>query len=241
VITEKRFAASHHAFWHELLPLGEHYVRQCNLGLGRFDQPLRSLVQPKLRGVVNEFGFRLFSAGVSKLVPARALPPEVLSDELANSVAFIERFRQHGRGQLARPGDAGVQEAIAIAERIAGFLASAAGDGAAIVPRPRFFGCGWLSECEGDVFCGDVLYEFKAGVRAFRMVDIRQLLIYCALNYASKTFEIRDVCLMNPRHGIFFSESVEGLCQALAARSSVDVLGEVVEYLSEGSAQYSSA
>jgi hypothetical protein len=62
VITEKRFAASHHAFWHELLPMGEHYVRQCNLKLARFDAPLRSQLSPKLRGVVNELGFRLFVA-----------------------------------------------------------------------------------------------------------------------------------------------------------------------------------
>jgi hypothetical protein len=134
-----------------------------------------------------------------------------------------------------------MDEAVLIAERIADFLSKALGAATAFAPMPRFLGCGWLSECEGDVLGGDALYEFKAGVRAFRMVDFRQLLVYCALNFASKTHSIRDVCLMNPRHGVYYGEAIEDLCQALAARSSIDVLGEIVEYVSEPLVHFTTA
>ncbi len=55
---------------------------------------------------------------------------------------------------------------------------------------PRFEGCGWLDECEADFLTSNVLVEVKAGDRAFRSIDLRQVLIYCALNFASKKYDI---------------------------------------------------
>ena len=42
MIAEKHFTLSHSAFWHQLLPLSENYVRECNVEAGRFVDELET-------------------------------------------------------------------------------------------------------------------------------------------------------------------------------------------------------
>jgi hypothetical protein len=65
------------------------------------------------------------------------------------------------------------------------------------------------------------------------MIDVRQTLLYCALEFAAKAYDIRDICLVNPREGTYFTESLIHLCDLVAGRSATEVLGEIVEYVSE--------
>jgi hypothetical protein len=78
----------------------------------------------------------------------------------------------------------------------------------------------------------------KAGERGFRGSDIRQMLCYCALNFASKKYEIEDLCLVNPRSGRYITATVEYLCMRVASRSAAEVLADIVEYVSEPPGRY---
>jgi hypothetical protein len=236
VITEKRFASSHHAFWRELLPMGEHYIREVNQQLARFEEPLASASMPKFHGIVNELAFRLFIRATTENLPFAQLTDPVISSEISQTVRFIESFRQHGRGPLPPPGQVEIEEALLLVRRLHAFFQK--GSDAPLLVQPAFPGCGWLSECQGDVLSSGTLYEIKAGARAFRMLDVKQVLVYCALNFASKRHNIRDVCLLNPREGMYFSETLNRLCELIAGRSAVDVLGEIVEYVSEANGRY---
>lgn len=236
VITEKRFASSHHAFWRELLPLGEHYIREVNQKLARFEEPLASASLPKYHGVVNELAFRLFIRTATENVSLADLTDTVILTELSHTIRFIEAFRQHGRGSLPSLEKDEIAEALVLVRRLSAFFQR--GSDAPLVAQPVFAGCGWLSECQGDVLSSDTLYEIKAGARPFRMLDVKQVLVYCALNFASKCYNIRDVCLLNPREGTYFSETLNRLCELISGRSAVDVLGEIVEYVSEANGRY---
>lgn len=231
MITEKRFAQSHHGFWHDLMPMGEHYVRNLNLDTERFSTPMGGESPASTRGLVNEVGFRLFVASVESGVRPAELQPEAISAQHDGARSYIEAFRQHGRSKLPPLDDRDIREGVTLACRLHDFFA---GDGVALCTlKPAFRGCGWLSECEGDVLRAGALYEVKAGARTFRAVDLRQIMVYCALNFASKQFNIDAIGLANPREGVFFVDSLEGMCEAVAGRSSVEILGEIVEYISE--------
>lgn len=134
-------------------------------------------------------------------------------------------------------------DAVFVAERLEEFFAKQIieSDGSAQLEiRPKLAGCGWIDAAEADVLFGNTLYEVKAGERHFRMTDLRQLLCYCALNFSSKQYEIRNAALINPRFGTLIRDELDSLCQQIAGASSADVLGEIISYISEPFSRYQS-
>ena len=238
MISEKTFVLGHSGFWTALLPRTEAYVRSCNLALERFLEPVDSAVPAGQRGVVNEFAFRLFASAVDLGIGPEAVSAEVRRACATDALDHIRRMREFSRTPVAAITSLGEQEGETLALRLAFFFA--APDRQPIIPRPRFPGCGWLSEAEGDVLASDVLVEIKAGDRLFRGADFRQLLAYCALNFAAKRFRINHVCLMNPRRGVYFLAPLEGICEQLAGATADEVLGDIVAYVSEPVGRYRS-
>jgi len=236
VISEKQFAISHAPFWHQLLPMAEEYVRTRNRELGRFAPPLASTLPSDTRGVVNELGFRLFVAGLAHPGPIRALPTETVEGCVRGSLRHIRGLREHGRTPVPDPTPEQIRESGTLAERLGVFFRKAVQE--PVVPFPVFRGCGWLDECAGDIFAERTLFEVKAGDRNFRSIDLRQVLTYCALNFASKTYEILRVCLVNPRLGLFLEEPIERLCRELAGLPLTEVLSEIVQFVSEPRDRY---
>jgi hypothetical protein len=229
VITEKRLAISHLSFWERTIPMGTVYVRRVNLSPERYVQPLLSdLVQE--RGVINEAAFRLLCAAARAGGGISALTESDTQRSVAEAVAFIRRFRQFSREPVADPDRASVLEAITLGQRLERFVGL---DKAPVVFAPRFPGCGCVDECNGDLLQGDCLCAIKAGDSGFRTQDLRQVLVYCALNFASRTYPINAVCLVNPRRGVYWTEKVDALCLAIAGTSPADVYGEIIDYISE--------
>ena len=99
--------------------------------------------------------------------------------------------------------------------------------------RPRFRGCGLVSAREGDVLEGDCLYEVKAGDRAFRITDLRQLLFYAALAYSSGSLGFQKLGLFNPRTGAAWVRTLDQVCQSIAGVMAIDTLSTLVSQFSE--------
>src|SRR5690606_35885981 len=102
--------------------------------------------------------------------------------------------------------------------------------------RPKFSGCGLISECEGDLIEGTCLYEIKAGDRTFRVVDLRQLLTYSALAYAEGALSFSEIGIFNPRRGVAWRKSLEEVCYALSGLRLNDTLSSLMEQFSSVSA-----
>ena len=236
MITEKHFSLSHTAFWHQLLPMTESYIRECNVEAARFADHFESQAPAGKRGVINEISFRLFAATLSAGQPVSQIPPSQVHECVEQGLRHISQMRQVHRTPVAPPDATDLAEARELADRLQGFFTLAKLP--ALRVFPPFPGCGWLSECCGDAFSPRVLVEVKAGERTFRGSDIRQLLCYCALNFASKSYDITSICLVNPRSGRYISAPLEEVVQRLAGRPAVEVLAEVVEYVSEPQGQY---
>jgi len=139
-------------------------------------------------------------------------------------------MRQYSRVEASELDQIGMSEAKKLAIRIERFFSQ---QWQCIVPSPRFPGCGWLDEAEGDVLADGVLFEIKAGDRNVRSIDLRQVLVYCALNFVSKSYNILKICILNPRTGCYLHDDLESLCRGCGGASAADTLGEIAEYMSE--------
>jgi hypothetical protein len=236
VTSEKHLSLSHAGFWNALLPMAESFIRARNLSLQRFDNPIASTTAPSEHGVINEVAFRIFAACVQLALPPEDLPSDVVHRCTRDALEHIRRFRQFSRSPVAHATGEGLREAKLLATRLTTFFQSR--QTKVLHARPFFAGCGWLDEAEGDVIEDATLFEIKAGERLFRTTDIRQVLCYCALNFSSKTYDLERIGLANPRLGVYLVEELEILCQKIAGTSAVNVLSEIVHYVSEPLGRY---
>jgi hypothetical protein len=235
VISEKQFALSHPGFWNQLLPMSREYLRMANRQLERFAPPFRTRTQEYDRGLTNELAFRLFVA--TQLEGTKAsLSLTSIGQAIEASLHHIRILREFGRAPVPAPTREAIDEAKQLADRLVMFFRE--NRFSPVRPFPLFPGCGWIEECAGDALGSEILFEVKAGERAFRSIDIRQLLTYCALNFASKSYGISHVCLVNPRRGVFLLDALDRLCFDTAGRPHTEVLSEIVEYVSEPQDRY---
>lgn len=230
MITEKAFVLRHNAFWHRLLPMAPAYVRTMNVSATEFARPVSAATDDN-RGVVNELAFRLFAAALLQRCAPGELDATSVQAHLQESLKFIQRFREYNRQPVGAPSEMAIAEAVQVAENIGQYFAAQHTE----VPLvwPKFAGCGVVDECSGDAIADEALVEVKSGGGPFRGRDVRQVLCYAALNFANKRWDLRRFCLVNPRRGVFFGEDVDKLCRETAGASAVEVLSDIVQYVSE--------
>lgn len=96
--------------------------------------------------------------------------------------------------------------------------------------QPTVPGCGVVDEAVADISTASELIEVKAVLRPFRGSDFRQVLTYLAMYY-SKGVVFDLVTLVNPRTGHRFSIAVETLCGGISGRAMVEVLQDVIEWM----------
>jgi hypothetical protein len=207
------------------------YIRRVNMGSARFAPPL-VVRSDGNRGLINEVGFRLYSAALGEGVRPSKLDSASVSAAAADALRFIRRFRAEPREQLVPPTGRDLAEAAKIAERIALFVHTVA-RGQDVLPWPSFRGCGAVDECDGDLLIGETLCEVKAGDVAFRGRDIRQVLVYGALNWIARTYPIAGFYVVNPRRGTYLRDTFDGLCVQIAGCASLQVFDEITQYLLE--------
>ena len=181
--------------------------------------------------LVSELGIRWFSARVRNGRISERLPSKTaLGRHTAEAMAFVARLRGSPTPELPGPSPTEIGEAEALVGTLQDFVHGWE-DGEKIVPRPAFSGCGFLAACRGDLLLGHTLYEMKRVERGFRQPDLRQLVIYCALNAAAAQHDIRRVGLINPQRGTFFRADLEWLVRNLAGRGSAELFPDILDFV----------
>lgn len=227
MISERKFARSYSSFWRLILPLSEAYVRHINSRLAEYMPAFQLSVPPERSALVSEMGFRFFA-------DLQLMRLATDADNLERVSLQTWRYIKSLSGSLvdlAPPSGQDQGDAIIIADRIYKFFVTHE-SGQKIVARPKFAGCGLVDTCEGDVLAGSVLYEIKNVERDFRAIDLRQVLTYCALNHAKKSYEIDAIGLLNARSGSFLRINIDSLCRGMAGAPAGEVLPEIVQFLS---------
>lgn len=230
MITERRFADGFQSFWKSVMPMATDYIRRENLRLTRFLEPMAETSTAN-RGVTNELAFRLFAESRALSVPIDGLTSASIRKAITTAVDFIRRFREYSRGPLDAPSKQAVEEAIELAQRLEYFVVGRRPT--TLTVQPTFPGCGWVDECSGDLLLDRTLCEVKASQDRFRSRDLRQVLIYAALNQLAGRYAVTDLCLVNPRLGVFLLEDLGDLCLEVAGAGPVDILNEIVAFISE--------
>lgn len=207
----------------------ERFVRWINVGgLERFEPPMKRS-ETTNRALIAEFAFSLFAERMQRKAEKKSEEgiEEAAWQATENRLApFVTRGLS-----LSRELSSDEQQEVAhITKSLIKFFESEK----QMLIRPLFPGCGYIDASEGDVVIGSTLYEIKTVERAFRGADIRQLITYGALNFASTKYNITGFGLFNPRAGIFFEGNVEVICHEISGKSSDELFSAVVQAISSG-------
>jgi hypothetical protein len=233
LISERTFSDRYTSFWSQCLPIAEEVVSAINNRWRETFVTSRSEPSREVRGdLVSEIGLRWFGDSVRRGRLVGGEPSRARLDRLAaEASAFVGRLRGSPVPELPPPSPTELEEARALARTLALFVRERAGEGA-IVPHPPFAGCGLLATCRGDLLVGQTLYEVKDVARGFRQPDLRQLVVYCALNSAAPRHDIQRVGLVNPKRGTFFDCKLEWLARSLSGQGSAELFAEILDFVS---------
>jgi hypothetical protein len=220
------------SFWNDTIPFCDVAVAEINKHLcATFQSPLVSTTSGSRHALVNELGFELFRAAVGSTESASLVAQR--PDELNRLMTGVRDHLAQFAGTQPKPcSEKEVREAVELASRLEAFF-SQYGD---LKTRLYIAGCGSLSACEADAWADRTLYEIKAGDRPFLGADIRQLLVYCAINSESRQYEIERVCLVNPRRGKYYAADVEDLCIRVAGAGRYEVTNRIINLLTDAGA-----
>ena len=209
------------------------YVRRINLELiERRFAPMPHATIPSRRGFINEIAFEIFSHSVR---PATSELSEESYEWLCISKArqMLLGLERTDSSDLADPNDDEMDDAREQLRRLKHFFRDVS-RGQSVEMKPSFSGCGIIDSCEGDVYFEGELFEVKAGDRSVRSVDLRQLLVYSALNYAERKRDIISIGLFNPRVGTHFSSNLDEFCSEVSGRPTVELLSQIIQIFSSG-------
>lgn len=67
--------------------------------------------------------------------------------------------------------------------------------------------------------------------RNLRSTDLRQVLIYCALNYYSQQYDIQAVSIVNPRRGVEYAFRLDKLTERIANKTPPELFHMMTEFL----------
>jgi hypothetical protein len=210
------------------------FVRQINLHrYERVFPPMQTAVASHRRGFINEIAFALFemmsASGDRQLIQDASIVDFTVL-KARDKVAASTRF---SAATVPLPDEEETRDFLEQHRRLLHFFRSQAG-GSVLEIGPLFPGCGMMDTCVADVIAGGALFEVKAGDRPFRSIDVRQLLIYGALNSAGPRRPLAHFGLYNPRTGVSCKFAADELAMEVSGRSASDLLSDIVYVISSG-------
>lgn len=227
MISERKFSNSYSSFWNQLLPTADSFVRYLNLASERFAVTFDSSLPADRdkRAVINELAFRVFKENAN----SRKISSVKMTSLEHDVRSYIERLVPSIK-EIASLSKAELIEAEKIAESLLKYFHKS--DFTAIIFWPLFKGCGQIDACKGDIIYKNKLVEVKAGDRHFRITDLRQIIIYLALNFYSQQYQLVNIALVNPRTGKEFECPIDTLIESCSGRKSVDVFSDIIDFVS---------
>ncbi len=240
MISEKEFASGFTGFWAECLPLlTPQIVAEFNLsGMALIEgrrvwvKPMETMGDGTDNDVIAETAFGLFVSAImsGKDVLTVAKNKALIKKIGSSAIERVLGLRGHWivkRRNIETP----IDEAIELSVRLEEYFKRAVGDCSKIVVHPQFKGCGMLNSCYGDLLAKKCLYEVKMVDRNMRSLDLRQVLIYCALNHRSQQYKIGTVTILNPRRGIAFSFKIPELVRRISGKTPPELFDEITDFL----------
>ena len=241
MISERKLASEFKGFWQELLPLlSPQFVSLFNSAY--------------ITRLTNEWGMPVNGVTIRRGVEHHDLTAELafnlsrMSYELKQSTDEVFRnpaLRSQATDSLlqvlekyegVRPSTAELNEdewadARELADVYHIFIANFSAE-QTIQFSPEIKGAGFMSLCRGDISIDGKLYEVKTVNRNFAGKDIRQLILYLALQAATGERRWHTGGVFNPRRAVTASFSVDSLIRNISGgRGTVEVFQEIIDFL----------
>jgi len=232
MISEVNFVKGFLSFWDIVVPYMKQYIKICNLDVETF-KPIVDMqfYTNSYKSLSAELAFRMFCKESSD--GTQSLTPQVINCIEIETCKYISQFGDIVPDEL-KVGEEERKEAIWLKNNLIRFFKDIWKDKSPIITNPFFVGCGILDHSWGDIIVGDTLFEIKAVDRNFQAPDMRQILTYIVLNYASKSYNIKRICLLNPRRCVFYWDNVNNAVARMSGKSFDWMVNETINLLSSG-------
>lgn len=172
---------------------------------------------PHHSDLLAEFSFALAARARLERVSAKSLAGESEAKGEALATA-IGKIRAHRSEQASADLDLSKSEQLE-GIKIAGVYESFLGLWPAsedVNFSPKLQGTGVFASCQADLSVGQTLYEVKTVSRNFHSRDLRQLIVYLALEATGGTKRWQYGGLFNPREGTYCRFSIDWLIGRLS-------------------------
>lgn len=241
MISERAFSRAFQSFWSELFPLltprfvslfNEAYQKELWDSTRNELIPLWFSANVKRLDIIAEFAFRLAQLAHENAIDLAEMklhqPLVVAAQEMA--FKLIQKY------EGIKPV---IIDPLSEEELVAGFqlcsryaaLYSTFPNNTPIEFAPKFTGAGFLNTSEGDIGIGDTLIEVKTTTRRGSGKDLRQLIVYLALDANANERRWSKIGIFNPRRGTFHHAEVDALILRLSGgKPRSDVLAELIAF-----------
>ncbi|MDO6437488.1 hypothetical protein Q4534_08730 [Cyclobacterium sp. 1_MG-2023] len=220
MISEKTFARGYTSFWTQNTPWLSDYVSFLNKGsIDRIFKPIDSLDEAKHRSINNTSAFINFK------LKNTSNDLEIM-EVVQIAAEYLKYFPRNGLDtfELDQINSKIINEQT---DRLVKTYF-----GKTLVFDPKFRGCGIIANCQGDIYYENTLCEIKAGERNLQASDIKQLLVYCALNWLTEEkLAIDSIEIFNPRQGIFWNTKLIDLMDNISTLPMEDLFEELGHFV----------
>jgi hypothetical protein len=251
MISERTFARSFASFWLELLPLlTPNFVHIVNYALANqlvdehdvLIDPVKKKPAVRDPSVVAEFAFFIAQLSVSEGVGISNIRNNDNHIERAQKYAYeiVKRY-EGGESRILLPlNQEEIEEGLAIAMNYERFFEIKCKN-KIIEFGPIISGAGFVSECKADISIGNTLFEVKTFDRNLASKDIRQLIIYLALQGITGNRRWDYAGFFNPRRALYYEFRVDEVIRELSGgKSSLDVFQEISDFITRRDIQIDS-
>lgn len=244
MISERAFSRSFTSFWQESLPLltprfmalfNEAYEKRLGIIGSSSAVPVPIAVGSR-PDMVAEFAFhgaRLIREE-NLVVEALKNDPVILSRVSKRAFEVIKKYEGR-RPIITQPlTEREIEEGCQLARQY-GYLYESFPSGRKIEFCPKFSGAGYINAAEGDLGVGDTLIEVKTTTRKVAGKDLRQLLIYLALDASAGRSRWSHVGIFNPRRATFHRAEISALMLRISGgRPQSDVFADLISFVESG-------
>ena len=238
MISERTISRGFQSVWSSHFPmLNSSFVVSLNR---HFTKPITSsegvnaaIVKPPSHhtshDLVAELGIQLAKKALSLRCSSQqaAQDTELLASAWKDALKLVNRYEgERTFPALEKIASDWIKDAILLSSNLCVFIESHQGE---LEFDPTISGTRSIPTCEADLCIGDLLVEVKTVSRRFSTQDLRQVLIYLALDWANGAQRWERACLVNPRRAIYAMFSVDWLVKQTSGRSCAEVFGEFLD------------
>lgn len=242
MISERTFAHSFSGFWAELLPLlNPSLVHMINEGYKErltniIGLPLNEVDKKGKSGdssVIAEFAFFITKMAVEKGISVKQVfkNETIVKSAMKCAIITVERYESSSKPITTSLENNELEEVLELALNYERFFRQRKGKGA-IEFYPKIPGAGFILSCQADISIGSSLFEVKTVNRNIAGKDIRQLIVYLALQAATGERRWRKAGFFNPRRALYQEFDIDNVILRMSGgRPSIEVFQELIDFV----------